>query len=142
MAKRESNPKRWARLCSEGQQAFETLKSLFEDAEEGREEFDRTEASEDKEWTPTEKQEEAWAAAMAKAEDCCNELEEMRSEYGERYDNMNEGLQQSAYGEKCGAMNDVSFDFPSIDDFEDPDEIEALFTEAEGMEIPLGFGRD
>lgn len=72
-----------------------------------------------------------WARLVGVAKDALQELEEMRSDYGDKFDNMNEGLQASAYGQKCQAMQDL--DLQSA--------IDAL-DEAESTDLPLGFGRD
>jgi hypothetical protein len=72
-----------------------------------------------------------WARLCQAAKDALTELNEMREEYADRYDNMNEGLQASAYGQKCEAMQSL-----------DLDSAISAIDEAEGMEVPLGFGRD
>jgi predicted nucleic acid-binding Zn-ribbon protein len=69
-----------------------------------------------------------------------SELRELQEEYEQWRDNMPEGLQQSATGEKLSAI---------VDDLEIPEEVEVDLSEldeaisnAEGMELPLGFGKD
>ena len=59
------------------------------------------------------------------------ELVEMKSEFEEWKDNLPESLQQSAVGEKLEAVCDIDLDSA----------LEAV-TEAEGADLPLGFGRD
>lgn len=72
-----------------------------------------------------------WYDACRRARAALEELEELREGFGDTYENMTEGLQQTSFGIKCEAMKD--FDLQPA--------IEAI-DEAEGLEIPLGFGRD
>lgn len=72
-----------------------------------------------------------WSRLCGEAKSALEEMEEMRQEWADTFDNMNEGLQQSPYGEKLSAMNDL--DLQSAIDTVD---------EAEGCDVPLGFGRD
>lgn len=72
-----------------------------------------------------------WSDAASRAVAALEELEEMRSDWATTYDNMPQSLQSSPYGEKLGAMNDL--DIQSALD---------AAQEAEGMDVPLGFGRD
>lgn len=72
-----------------------------------------------------------WSDNCAKAREALEELEGLREEWSDIYDRMSEGLQQGPYGQKCEAMSNL--DLASA--------IEAV-DEAEGLEVPLGFGRD
>lgn len=72
-----------------------------------------------------------WAEAAAKALEGLQDLEGMRAEFEEWRDNLPEGLQQSALGEKLDTIADM--------------DIESAITiaeEADGADLPLGFGRD
>jgi hypothetical protein len=71
--------------------------------------------------------------------DALEVLKEMAEEYGSIYDNMNEGLQQSPYGLKCEAMQQLDLEASSEDEL---DELVSKIDEAENAELPLGFGRD
>jgi len=71
--------------------------------------------------------------------DSLNELAEMAQEFGEPFDNMSEGLQASPFGQKCEAMLGMDLNASSDEELED---LIAKIDEAEGAEIPLGFGRD
>jgi hypothetical protein len=65
----------------------------------------------------------------------CRPGEELRSEYEEWKENLPENLQEGTLAEKLEAVCDLEFD-GAIDD------LESLIGEAEGMDLPLGFGRD
>lgn len=80
------------------------------------------------------------ATAKQRIVDVLDQLAEMAQEYGDTYDNMNEGLQQSPFGQKCEAMQQLDLAGTSADD--ELDELISKLDEAEGAEIPLGFGRD
>lgn len=144
-AKRESNPQRWSRLCSEGQAACEDLRNFYE---ENQEEIDRLMSAEkltDKEKAQLDAYSKFWTDKTAIIEDAARELEDMRSDYADKYQNMPDSLQQTPYGEKCGAMDSLSIDDSAWSDDWDMDGIttmDDMFSECEGTEIPLGFGRD
>lgn len=72
-----------------------------------------------------------WADACTRALAALEELEEMRSDWEDTYGNVPDSLQSSPYGEKLSAMADLDIQ-------------SALSTvqEAEGLDTPLGFGRD
>lgn len=72
-----------------------------------------------------------WSTASVAALDALNTLEELRSGWADTYNNLSEGLQQGPFGQKCEAMDNL--DLQSAID---------TVSEAEGMEVPLGFGRD
>lgn len=61
-------------------------------------------------------------------------LDEIKSEYEDWQGNLPENLANSALGEKLSAVVDLDFDCLS--------EAETAIDEAEGIELPLGFGRD
>jgi hypothetical protein len=82
---------------------------------------------------------EAYTKAKTDLVDALNELNEMAQEYGETYDNQPEQLQSSPYGEKLSAMQDLDLEASEENDLE---ELEGKLDEAEGAEVPLGFGRD
>lgn len=72
-----------------------------------------------------------WARLAQQAEDALTEMEEMRSEWSDTFENMNEGLQSSPYGQKLSAMADL-----------DLESAVSTVQEAGGLDVPLGFGRD
>lgn len=79
-------------------------------------------------------------AVRAAAEDLNTALEALRdiqTEYQEWRDNLPENLAQSALAEKLDAVADLDLDVTI-----DLDEIENAIGEAEGADLPLGFGRD
>lgn len=72
-----------------------------------------------------------WADAASRAVQALEELDELRMEYEQWRDGLPENLQNSALGEKLNAVADM--DIQSALD---------VAQEAEGMDLPLGFGRD
>jgi ABC-type nitrate/sulfonate/bicarbonate transport system substrate-binding protein len=79
-----------------------------------------------------------WGDAAARVEkaaeeltEACEALKEVQQEYSDWYDNLPEGLQQSAVGEKLSAIQDLDLepDLSSLEGVAD-------------MDLPLGFGRD
>jgi hypothetical protein len=66
------------------------------------------------------------------------DLEDLRSEYEEWKDNLPEFAQGGAMADKLEAVSDLQFD-PDTDDM---DEASSQLDEAEGADLPLGFGRD
>lgn len=72
-----------------------------------------------------------WADACGTAREGLDELASLKEEYEEWRDNLPENLQQSALGEKLQAVCDL-----------DLDSAVSMIDEAEGMDLPLGFGRD
>lgn len=66
------------------------------------------------------------------------ELRELQSEFSDWRDNLPENLQNSALGEKLNAVADMDLE-PDEDDL---DAMETALDEAQGADLPLGFGRD
>ena len=73
-----------------------------------------------------------WADATAKLQAGLEELTELREEYEEWRDGLPESLQECATAEKLDEVVDASFF----------DDVELAISEAEAIELPLGFGRD
>ena len=133
MARKQSNsrPARWGRAVAAAQEALE----LARDAKQ----------------SVADQVQELWDDEMSKPlatlADAMAELMDLQSEFQEWYDNMPEGLQQGATGEKLEAISQLDLDYaePDQPDFDfdfDLDEVESQIDEAEGAELPLGFGRD
>lgn len=72
-----------------------------------------------------------WSDAASRAVEALSELQELKTEFEDWRDNLPENLQQSALGEKLEAVCDIDLDSA----------MEAA-EEAEGADLPLGFGRD
>lgn len=72
-----------------------------------------------------------WSDACAKALEGLEALEELRLEYEEWKENLPENLQSSPLGEKLEAVCDL-----------DIESAKSMVEEAEGLDLPLGFGRD
>jgi hypothetical protein len=84
-----------------------------------------------------------WADAVNRAQlarsdldDALSELADLKQEFEDWRDNLPENLQSSALGEKLDEVCDLDLDRDAI-----MDAIDFLDT-AEGLDLPLGFGRD
>lgn len=80
---------------------------------------------------------EAMTAARGSWEDAMGELSSLKEEYEEWHGNLPENLQGSALSDKLETITGMDFDV-----LPDLDECESLLDEIEGVELPLGFGRD
>ena len=74
---------------------------------------------------------ERWAKAVEAMRKGFDELMELREEYGEWRDGLPENLESSAVAEKLDAVGDL-----------DLDSVEGVLDEADGMDVPRGWGRD
>lgn len=72
-----------------------------------------------------------WAAAASAASTALGELLDVQQEYQDWLDNLPENLQSSALGEKLQAVCDLDVQ-GAVDVIDD----------AEGADLPMGFGRD
>lgn len=72
-----------------------------------------------------------WSAAIGKAREGIEQLKELQEEYQEWFDSMPENLQSGPTGEKLEEISNLDLD-GAMDVLED----------AEGLELPKGFGRD
>lgn len=81
---------------------------------------------------------DAIKAAKDELSGALQDLEDIRGEYEEWRDNLPDFAQGSALADKLDAMADMDID-PETDDLE---EAERMVEEAEGADLPLGFGRD
>jgi hypothetical protein len=68
---------------------------------------------------------------VAKAQEGLAALMELRDEYQDWRDNLPENLDQSPVAEKLDAILDLDFDGA-----------ESFLSDAEGADLPRGFGRD
>lgn len=76
-------------------------------------------------------------AAADRLKSALEDIESVREDYQTWRDNLPENMQSSATGEKLNTVCDLDFDHEV-----DLDEIENVLTEAEGVDLPQGFGRD
>lgn len=74
---------------------------------------------------------------MADANSAAQELATVKDEYQDWLDNLPEGLRYSPVGEKLDAVCNIDTD---VED--DLDGLRTLADEAEGADLPLGWGRD
>lgn len=72
-----------------------------------------------------------WSEACIAASIALQDLKDLQDEYQDWLDNLPENLQSSAVSEKLEAVCDLDIE-GAIDTVSD----------AEGMDLPLGFGRD
>ena len=82
-----------------------------------------------------------WAATLERARtafndlhDAMSELGDLKDEYQEWRDNLPENMESGATAEKLDEICNLDFDIL--------DEVESLLDEAEGADLPRGFGRD
>ena len=75
---------------------------------------------------------ERWSEAVHKIQDGVAELQDLKGEYNDWFDNMSENLQSSATAEKLQEIIDCN----------EIDEIESAADTLDGMDLPQGFGRD
>lgn len=80
---------------------------------------------------------EAVDEAMAQANDAASALRDVKDEYQEWLDSLPDSLRDSPVGEKLQAVSDLDAE---VDD--DLDGLRTLADEAEGIDLPLGWGRD
>lgn len=78
--------------------------------------------------------------ARARLEAALSDLDGVREEYAEWRDNIPENLQGSPLYEKLDAVADL--DFSELLESLDVDTVRGTLEEADGAELPLGFGRD
>ena len=79
------------------------------------------------------------------AEDLSTALRDLRSiqeEYEEWQGNLPESLQSSALGEKLEAVMDIDIESIADEPLDSWGQVEDAIGEAEGAELPVGFGRD
>lgn len=77
--------------------------------------------------------------AASNLQDALTELQEIQSEYQDWADNLPENLQGSALYDKLSAITDLDFDQDVESALSD---LTSVIDEAEGADLPLGFGRD
>jgi hypothetical protein len=79
-------------------------------------------------------------AAAAKIEDAFSELRDIQSEYQEWKDGLPENLSASPVGEKLDAVCDIDLEWDAADGT--ASDAEEKVNEAEGADLPRGFGKD
>lgn len=130
MGKQQSRSDRWMNAVSAAQNAAEDI----------------VEAASSLDYDATQTAVEELEAAMTA-------LSDVRQEYQEWYDNMPESLQAGATGEKLAEVTNLDVDEPcvSMESVQDAirdaigellNDVTDLLSDAEGVELPVGFGRD
>jgi len=69
-------------------------------------------------------------------------LYEIQQEYQDWLDNLPENLENSALGEKLQAVCDIDIESLTDDPLASWTELESTIEEADGADLPMGFGRD
>lgn len=88
---------------------------------------------------------EAFDAVKEKADDLATalgELHEVQGEYQEWRDNLPEGLDSTALAEKLDAVIELDIEGVTDDPLDSWGTVEEVIDNAEGIDLPLGFGRD
>jgi hypothetical protein len=70
------------------------------------------------------------------------ELNDIRGEYEDWFDNLPENLQDSPVGQKLAELTNMEIESAANDPLENMGDVEELIDAAEGADLPLGFGRD
>lgn len=73
--------------------------------------------------------------ALSRLQDALSELRSVQEEYEEWRDGLPDNLQSGSLAEKLEAVCGLSIEGAA-------DELESMLNEAEGADLPLGFGRD
>ena len=146
-----SRQTRWNDAIVKLQQAVDDMTTLKEEKDEFEEDHESWEEDEDHDEAeePIFDEDEA-SDRVATANDMyaegISELEDLQSEYQEWLSNLPEQLQyDSPVGEKLQEVTNMSFDeveFDLDDLSSGVDEAENAIGEYEGVELPLGWGRD
>jgi|SRR5215472_7973446 len=74
--------------------------------------------------------------------DALADLEAIRGEYEDWFDNLPENLQDSPVGIKLAEISQMDIDSAANDPLDDWQTTMNLIDEAEAADLPLGFGRD
>ena len=130
MGKQQSRAARWSEAVGDAKTALEALQEAASDLD-----ADRLES------------------ATSDFESAMQALADVRQEYQDWYDNMPEGLQSGAAGEKLEAVLEIDVENVSVDADEIRQAIQNavedviadaidVLDEAENDELPIGFGRD
>lgn len=88
---------------------------------------------------------DAYNSIMAAADElqaALSELGDLRAEYEEWRENLSENLESSPVAEKLDAILELDFENVQNDPLDNWNDVESILDEAEGAELPLGFGRD
>lgn len=132
---------RWNEATAAARVAFDAIKEAIENANARLEEVIQGVRDE---------LEEAIDEHSGKLSNAMDEIRSIQEEYNEWYGNMPEGLQNSATGEKLSTIEgmDLSVEFELADASASPefesniDEVESALDEAEGADLPMGYGKD
>ena len=81
-------------------------------------------------------------AAAARLQSAQSELDSLREEYEEWRDNLPENLQDGALADKLNTVADMELDSFAEDVIYVLGEARGIVEEAEGADLPMGFGRD
>lgn len=133
-------PKPRKRKETKADRLFNAAQAVLDAVEEAREKVDELNAA-------IEEAKDDLASAIEHVQEKMEELKQVREdEYQGWYDNLPEGLQQSATGEKLSTLLEIDLDadMPEVPELEEIsfDDIEQAAQEVLDAELPQGFGRD
>lgn len=161
MAKHLSRPKRWAKWNGEFSTCLSELETTVEEITDA---IPSTDDDDDSDGTVEVTGELAsllaqWTGIVGRAQDALAEVEAVKDEYRDWFDNMPDSLQSGPTGDLLSALVDIDTDFPDVptpepeageriaaDITEDMrsaiDELQDIADALESAEFPRGFGRD
>jgi hypothetical protein len=88
---------------------------------------------------------DAYSSVQAAADDLATalgDLKDVQSEYEDWRDNLPENMSESATAEKLDAILEIDIESFVDDPMSNLGDIDDILSVAEGMDLPLGFGRD
>lgn len=147
----KSRTVRWQEACAKGREALESMQEMIEEI--NSELADKIQELTDQLQTEIDTITARLEPDAQKAREALEDLEELKNEYEEWYDNMPEQLQDGPTGEKLQEISYMEFEVEidtevTVPDIELPEieidlsDLEEKLDEAEGADLPLGFGRD
>jgi gas vesicle protein len=148
-----SRAQRWADAISEGKEAAEKALEIVSECRDKIEQLVDQKSEELRDAVQMLMDEMQSAIDMDAIDNSIGALQDVKGEYEEWQGNLPENLASSALGEKLQAVCDVEIPDPQDVDTncdvsvewsieENLEEIVSAFDEAEGLELPQGFGRD
>jgi hypothetical protein len=81
-------------------------------------------------------------AKLDALENSISDLNDLRQEYSDTFDNMPQNLQSSPYGEKLSEVANLQTEDAAQVIRDAVEEVSGIIYEAEGMDLPRGFGKD
>ena len=70
------------------------------------------------------------------------ELNDIRGEYEDWFDNLPENLQDGPTGQKLAELTNLDIESYANEPLENWGDVDRIISDAEGADLPMGFGRD